>query len=449
MTETIISPSGHSPKGKIPRNLLPAGLLLVFGAAAAYYWFNAEEPSKQTSDQAVQAKLQEGPTDGNVGNPQSVDEAAARADEARKKEQREQAERLAKAAADKAKQDQRPAQPGQPLPADVAAQAGIPPSMNPNARPTAAQGGVAMEPGAAAREVARRDQDSLVFDGTSGETLGSAVGAAAGAVAGAPGTDMPSLAQVLGNAGGGTDAMSNALLEVAKAQGAGAGKADSRQAAQMKWLESQQNATTKNDALTPQPPVGQYVLRQGKWIESVLTREITSEAEGVVTARSTRDTYDAAGNMLFPKGTEFVGRYNSNVSFGQSRMMAAFSRMTLPNGYFINLPGAEVSDAMGRGGIAGDVDRHYVQSFGSALLLGWLADRVTQANKLPATQVGVSTSSSGLSATGQVFVDTARTELERAKGIAPTITVAAGSRINIEVVRDMVFPGPYNKWSKK
>lgn len=306
-----------------------------------------------------------------------------------------------------------------------------------------------MEPGAAAREVARRDQEPLVFDGTSGDVLGNAVAAAAAAAPGGPGSDMPSLAQVLGNAGGGNDAMSNALLEVAKAQGAGAAKADSRQAAQVKWLESQQNATSKGDALTPQPPVGQYVLRQGKWIEAVLTREITSEAEGVVTARSSRDVYDAAGNLLFPKGTEFVGRYNSNVSFGQSRMMAVFSRMTLPNGYFINLPGADVSDAMGRGGIAGDVDRHYVQSFGSALLLGWLADRVTQANKLPATQVGVSSSSSGLSATGQVFVDTARTELERAKGIAPTITVPAGSRINVEVVRDMMFPGPYNKWSKK
>jgi type IV secretory pathway VirB10-like protein len=52
-----------------------------------------------------------------------------------------------------------------------------------------------------------------------------------------------------------------------------------------------------------------------------------------------------------------------------------------------------------------------------------------------------------VSPAGQVLVDTSRTILDRSKTIQPTITVAKGSRINIEVKKDMEFAGPYDRRS--
>ncbi len=95
-----------------------------------------------------------------------------------------------------------------------------------------------------------------------------------------------------------------------------------------------------------------------------------------------------------------------------------------------DLPGATGSDVAGQAGIDGDVDRHFFRSFGAALLLGVLADQVTRVAALPN---GGTSGQGGVSATGQVFIDTARAELERHKSIPPTVTVDEGSRINVEV----------------
>jgi type IV secretion system protein VirB10 len=144
--------------------------------------------------------------------------------------------------------------------------------------------------------------------------------------------------------------------------------------------------------------------------------------------------------LLLPKGALLVGAYNSDVKQGQSRLQFAFTKLKMPDGATFDLPGATGSDAAGQAGVTGDVDRHFFRSFGAALLLGVLADRVTRIAALPNGGTG---GQGGVSATGQVFVDTARAELERHKAIPPTVTIEEGSRINVEVVRDMGFPSVY------
>jgi type IV secretory pathway VirB10-like protein len=81
--------------------------------------------------------------------------------------------------------------------------------------------------------------------------------------------------------------------------------------------------------------------------------------------------------------------------------------------------------------------------FGASFFTAWLADRVTPTNQSSGFG-GVTTT---VSPAGQVLVDTSRTILDRNKGIRPTITVAKGARINIEVKKDMEFAGPYDRRS--
>ena len=453
-TETIIAPASHATVGKVPRGLLVGGLLAFTAAAMAVYWLRTDEPNVPTaSADKVKEQLREAAKSDAKGRPEAVEEAVAAAREKQVRVERVAA--AASAASAAAARDKpepklpfpRP-EPGKPLPAP--SYQGTPPALTTHSEPLPQ-----MDPAQAERERASRESKVVVFDQSAGQASGASdvkVGARAGqgsmdATIRAMQAQAQELRDSIGAPGAGARPEDPLARLIAAQQG---NQPQGRTGGQEAWLSNMRKTGANADVIVPNPPPAEYVLRQGRVIPATLTRELTSEAPGVVTARSSEDVYDANGRLLIPKGSQFVGRYNSNVAFGDSRMIAAFTRMYLPNGYTFELPGAEISDALGRGGMEGDVDRHFVRSFGSALLLGVLADRVSQQSKIPQ---GGAQGSGSLSATGQVFVDTAKIELDRNKAIAPTIPVPAGSRINVEVVKDMVFPGPYSsssnsRWSR-
>ncbi|WP_348246333.1 TrbI/VirB10 family protein, partial [Salmonella enterica] len=78
--------------------------------------------------------------------------------------------------------------------------------------------------------------------------------------------------------------------------------------------------------------------------------------------------------LLIPMGSVLVGKYNSDVNVGQSRVMFGFERLILPNGYSFDLPAASGSDLAGASGMTGAVDNHFFKMFGSSLLIALLAD---------------------------------------------------------------------------
>ena len=205
------------------------------------------------------------------------------------------------------------------------------------------------------------------------------------------------------------------------------------------------NGQTKlsNEVIKSYPTASRFTLHQGKTIPAVLGREINSDLPGEVTAYTTTDVYDSLGrgHLLIPKGSVMVGRYNSEIKMGQSRVMFAFNRIILPNGMSFDLPAAQGQDIGGASGIAGDVNNHFFRMFGASFFTAWLADRATPSTQTPGLG-GVTTT---VSPAGQVLVDTSRTILDRNKVIQPTITVAKGQRINIEVKKDMEFAGAYDR----
>lgn len=180
------------------------------------------------------------------------------------------------------------------------------------------------------------------------------------------------------------------------------------------------------------------VLRQGKVIPAVLGRQINSDLPGRITAYVSSNVYDGEGRLLIPMGAALIGKYDSGVQVGQSRLMFAFERLVLPNGYSFDLPAAAGADLAGAAGMSGDVDSHFFKMFGTSLLIAVLADRAKQPSNV--AQVGTS---GPVTAAGQVLADVSKTVLERNRIIPPTITVEQGTRINVEVVSDMVFPDQY------
>ncbi|MDB5858870.1 MAG: conjugation TrbI-like protein [Ramlibacter sp.] len=186
------------------------------------------------------------------------------------------------------------------------------------------------------------------------------------------------------------------------------------------------------------PAASGRVLRQGKVIPAVLGRQINSDLPGRITAYVSANVYDVEGELLIPMGAALVGQYDAGVRVGQSRLLFAFERLILPDGQSFALPAAAGSDLAGAAGMSGEVNNHFFRIFGSSLLTAVLADRSRQ----PAS-VTVLGGTGSVTAAGQLLADAGRTMLERNRSIAPTITVEQGTRINVEVVADMLFPDSF------
>jgi type IV secretion system protein VirB10 len=230
----------------------------------------------------------------------------------------------------------------------------------------------------------------------------------------------------------------NADIERLKAQAAAA--APTVQSAGTWLKEYAKDSAGGSKVITGKQGPTKLVLRQGKVIPAVLGREINSDLPGRITAYVSSDVYDPAGQLLVPMGSMLVGQYNSDIHVGQTRVMFGFERLILPNGFSFDLPAAPGSDLAGAAGMAGDVDNHFFKMFGSSLLVALLADHTKQ----PSSVTNIN-SGGASTAAGQVLTDVSRSILERNRVIAPTITVEQGTRINVEVVADMVFPEPYRR----
>lgn len=197
-----------------------------------------------------------------------------------------------------------------------------------------------------------------------------------------------------------------------------------------------------NDAIRAYPTGSRFTLHQGKTIPAILGRQINSDLPGEITAYVVTDVYDSMGYgaLLIPKGSVLVGKYSSEVKPGQERVLFAFQRLIMPNGFSFDLPAAQGSDLTGASGVTGDVNNHFWKMFSTSFFTAWLSDRVSPVN----ITVGTGGTNTTGSTAGLVLLDVSKTILDRNRSIPPTITVDQGTRINVEVKKDMEFSGPYD-----
>ena len=182
-----------------------------------------------------------------------------------------------------------------------------------------------------------------------------------------------------------------------------------------------------------------YTITEGTVIAGIMETAINSQLPGLVRALNSADVYSHDGSqLLIPKGSRLVGRYQSSVRRGQVRVFIIWTRILRADGLsvLINSPG---TDPLGRAGVEGDVDTHFFQIFGAAVLLSVLdagLDIGTEAVKDRAnnsTNIGQgSFSGSGLDRAGEIA-------LQDSIRIQPTIHIDQGTRISIMVARDLDF----------
>ena len=173
---------------------------------------------------------------------------------------------------------------------------------------------------------------------------------------------------------------------------------------------------------------------QGVLIAAVLESAINSDLPGAVRGVVSRDvrSFDG-GRVLIPRGSRLIGQYKSAATLGQTRAFVVWNRIITPAGISIDIASPAV-DRLGRGGVEGDVDTHFLQRYGGAILL-----TVLNAGMTAAVNAGSNSGSNTLVLGYPGQVGQAVTGGGGTRDIPATLRVPQGAAIQVFVARDLDF----------
>jgi len=189
-----------------------------------------------------------------------------------------------------------------------------------------------------------------------------------------------------------------------------------------------------------------YELKRGSVIPATLITGINSDLPGRITAQVSQNVYDSATghHLLIPQGTKLFGRYDSKVSFGQSRVLVIWTDIIFPNGSTLQIGGMAGTDARGYGGFNDKVDRHYLRTFGSAVLLAIIGTGIDMAVPESSTLATQDTASDAARRSfAETFGSVAERTISNNLDVQPTLRIRPGYKFNVMVDQDTIFPAPY------
>ncbi len=183
-----------------------------------------------------------------------------------------------------------------------------------------------------------------------------------------------------------------------------------------------------------QLPALDRLVPQGAIIGAVMETALNSDLPGFARAMTQRDVYSFDGSaVLIPAGSRVIGQYKSGVAQGASRIFILWTRLIRPDGVSIELA-SPATDDLGRGGLGGKVNRHFLRRYGGAILTSVLSAGLSAATTRAqgGSTVIVGGSGQANSLAGQAA---------SGEDIPPTITTKQGAAVRIFVARDLDFSG--------
>jgi len=157
----------------------------------------------------------------------------------------------------------------------------------------------------------------------------------------------------------------------------------------------------------------------------------------MTTCVTATDTFGVDGKVvLLERGSKLIGETRGEVQNGSARVFVLWTEARTPTGVVVPLdsPG---TDELGRSGLPGEVNRHFWDRFGAAVLVSVIDGAVQAAAQ--------STNRGG----GAVIYNPATSQdaltevLKGTVNIAPTVSKQQGDRIQILVARDLDFRTVY------
>jgi len=200
------------------------------------------------------------------------------------------------------------------------------------------------------------------------------------------------------------------------------------------------DAATSNTG-TLQAPASPYTVMAGTIISAALVTGINSDLPGQIIAEVTQPVYDTATGhyLLIPQGSRLIGRYDSQVAFGQQRVLLVWLRLVLPDTSSIALDKLPGIDPAGYAGLEDGVDWHWGRVLaGAALstLLGVSSEMaISNQGNLDNGNTVLALRDSAQDTANQVGQDITRRNLST----QPTLTVRPGFPVNVMVNKDLVL----------
>lgn len=184
-------------------------------------------------------------------------------------------------------------------------------------------------------------------------------------------------------------------------------------------------------------PNRHLMVTQGTAIPCVLETAMSSDVAGFVSCVVERDVMSDSGQVvLMEKGTQIVGEYRNTLRRGSRRMFVLWTRAKTPTGVIVALS-SPATDALGRSGFDGEIDNHFFERFGGALLLSIVND-AGQIAGARLSQANVQVNSIQNSGQGAASIAT-----EQSINIPPTLYKNQGELVSIFVARDLDFSSVY------
>ncbi|PVM79386.1 TrbI/VirB10 family protein, partial [Caulobacter radicis] len=194
--------------------------------------------------------------------------------------------------------------------------------------------------------------------------------------------------------------------------------------------------------ILPRSPLSPFEVKAGALVSAALVTGINSDLPGPVIAQVTEPVFDhrTGRTVLIPQGTRLIGRYDSQVGYGQDRVLVVWTQMVFPSGRSVDLGAMVGLDAAGMSGLSGKTDRHLpvlARAIGLSTLISIGGAAAQNSAGRRGDRVVLQDAAGGVAASaGQSGQRLVERDLQR----APTLRIAPGQLVRVLIDRDLVLP---------
>jgi type IV secretion system protein VirB10 len=207
-------------------------------------------------------------------------------------------------------------------------------------------------------------------------------------------------------------------------------------------MGAQTSAQTYLTAASGLPPGPPYLIQSGSVIPAALLTAVNSDLPGRVIAQVSAPVYDSVtgDHLLIPQGARLIGTYDSENSYGDTRVFLSWDRLLMPDGVSLELSKMAATDAAGSAGLGAKVDNHLGRVGGAiaiSAVLSILANEAEDKDDQGFTRSLGDAAAQEAARTGSRIVD-------RELNLRPTLKVPAGAPVRV-LVSDDILLKPYTE----
>ncbi|NLB76723.1 MAG: TrbI/VirB10 family protein [Crenarchaeota archaeon] len=182
-----------------------------------------------------------------------------------------------------------------------------------------------------------------------------------------------------------------------------------------------------------------YLLKKGTNIGCTLDTKIVTTHPGITRCLVNKDVYSSNGKvLLIERGSEIIGEQTTSMLQGQAKVFVLWNTITTPHGVTLDIASPS-ADALGASGQDAQVDRHFWQRFGGAIMLSLIDDGLV----ILGDRINRNHTSVTYDNTSDTIESMAAEALRNTINIPPTGYVNQGELLNVMVARDVDFSSVY------